>query len=128
MLDADVHSKIDETRSAVFSATLAGDADAYAACYTSDGVVIHPDTPYIRGRPALRDYVAKVFQTLKITRNIPTPVIVSGSGSIAYEVGTQEISVEPSDDRFKPKRQYIFVYEKQGDGSWKIAVGVSGNS
>lgn len=128
MLGSDVRRKIDETRSALLSAILAGDADASAACYTTDRVVMHPDTPYIRGRPALREYVAKLFKTLKVTRSILTPAIVAGSGNIACEVGTQELVMEPPDERFKRNRQYLFVYEEQADGSWKIAVGISGNS
>ena len=128
MLDPDTRKRIEEARSAAVSAVLAGIAEAYADCYTTDGVVIHPDTPYIRGRPAIRQYAAKLFKTLKVTRCVLTPVIVGGSGDIAYEVGTQELSIEPPDERFKVNRQYVFVYEKQADGSWKIAVGESGNS
>jgi uncharacterized protein (TIGR02246 family) len=128
MTDREDLEKIDAARSAVVSAILAGDADAYAACYTPDGVVIHPDSPYVRGRRALRYYAQQIFEALKVTRLVNSSVIIAGGGNSAYEVGTQEIGIEPADTKFKPNRQYLLVYEKQLDGSWKVAAGMSANS
>jgi uncharacterized protein (TIGR02246 family) len=128
MLDSDDRRKIDEARSALVSAVLAGDAEAYARGYTTDGVVMHPDTPYLRGRGAVRQYATELFQALKVKRLDLSPLIVAGTGNLAYEVGTGQLEIESADERFKPNRQHVFVYEKQPDGSWKVAVGMSGNS
>ena len=46
---------------------------------------------------------------------------------LAYEVGTQEVAIEPSDDRFLGKRKYVHVLKKD-DGQWKFAVLMSNNS
>jgi uncharacterized protein (TIGR02246 family) len=44
----------------------AGDADAVAACYVDDAVMIFPDGPLAQGRPAIRDGYAHFFADYSI--------------------------------------------------------------
>ena len=118
---------IDAIRTALVSAILAGDADAYAQCFTSDGILMHPDTPLVRGAVALREYGAQVFAAVKVTKLLLSPIVVSGTGETAFEVGVQELAITPASDKFRSKRQHLHVYKKQADGSWRIAAAMSGN-
>ncbi len=128
MLTADDRKGINAARAAIVAAILAADPEAYALCYTNDGIGMHPDTPYIRGREALREYAATVFAVVKVTSLEITPVVMEGEGGMAHEVGRQLLDIEPADDRFKHERQYLHVYKKEADGVWRIAAAMSGNS
>ena len=44
-----------------YPAFKAGDADAVAACYVEDGVMVFPGGPLAQGRPAIRDGYAHFF-------------------------------------------------------------------
>lgn len=127
MLSQEDLQGIDAIREKLVRAILDGDVDAYVESFTDDGVLLHPDTPQIRGEVAIRAYATAVFSAVKITDLQLTPVLVDGGGGFAYEVGVQQVSVEPSDDKFKSERQHLHVYAKQNDGTWRIATGMSGN-
>ena len=128
MLTAEDRKGVDAAREALVSAIMANDPEAYALCYTSDGIVLHPDSPYVRGREVLREYAASIFAAVTVTKLQITPVVVEGRGGFAHEVGQQILEIEPSDDRFKHERQHVHVYEKEADGVWRIAAAMSGNS
>lgn len=119
--------KIDALRSALIEAIIAGDPASYSQCFTEDGIVMHPDTAFVRGTGALRDYARGVFAAVKVTRLVLTPVMLHGTDTLAFEVGTQELAITPASDKFRSNRQHLHVYEKQTDGSWKIAAAMSGN-
>ena len=127
MLTVEDRNGVDTIRNALVDAILRGDADSYAECFTSDGVVMHPDSPHVRGRNALRQYVNQMFSVVKVTKLVLTPVIVGGGNGFAYEVGVQEVAIEPPDVRFKAQRQHLHVYERQQDGTWLVAAAMSGN-
>ncbi len=118
---------IKELREALVQAIVTGDAAAYAACYTADGVVMHPDSPFVRGTAALLEYTKAVFDAVKVTRLVLTPMTVTGEGGVAFEAGVQDCRIEPPNEHFKEKRQYLHAYQRQEDGAWKIAAAMSGN-
>ena len=118
---------IKELREALVRAIVAGDAAAYAACYAPDGVVMHPDSPFVRGTAALLEYTKAVFDAVKVTRLVLTPMSVTGEGGVAFETGVQDCGIEPPNEHFKEKRQYLHAYQRQEDGAWKIAAAMSGN-
>ena len=127
MLTVDDRDGIDTIRNALVDAILRGDADSYAECFTSDGVLMHPDSPPVRGREALRQYVTQMFSVVEITKLVLTPVILEGGNGVAYEMGVQEAAMEPLDPRFKTERQHLHVYERQQEGTWLVAAAMSGN-
>ncbi len=122
------HQAIVELREAIVGAILESDADAYAALCTDDVRLLHPSTPLITGRTALRDHNARVFEVVRVTKLVLSPVEVYGMGNLAYEVGTQEVAIEPSDERFLGSRKYVHVLKRDMDGQWRFAVLMSNNS
>ena len=119
---------IDDAREAIRTAILESDAEAYALAFTENGVVMHPDSPLVQGRDALRNYVSELFNAVSITKLEFSPVIVEGNDGIAYEIGVQSVNASPSSDQFKDQRQHLHVYERGRDGIWRIAAAMSGNA
>ena len=128
MLKDEDRSGVEQAREAIVSAILNQDPDAYAMSFTEDGILIHPESPFVRGRKALRSYVAEIFRNAKVTQLEISPLVVEGNEDTAYEVSTQLAKVEPASDQFKEERQHIHVYRKESDGVWRIAAAMSGNS
>jgi uncharacterized protein (TIGR02246 family) len=117
---------IGDLRDRLVQAILAGDAASYADSYASDGIVMHPGT-LVRGSAALLEYAKQVFAAVKVTRLLLTTVTLDGEGDVAFEVGVQDCAIEPANELFKEKRQYLHAYKRQPDGTWKIAAAMSGN-
>ncbi len=127
MLSREDLAGIDAIRAKLVTAILGGDVDAYADSFTEDAVLLHPDTPQIRGTDAIRAYATSVFSAVSVTKLQLTPIVVDGIGGFAFEVGIQQLVIEPSDGKFKSERQHLHVYRKQSDGTWRVAAGMSGN-
>lgn len=114
-------------RDRLVRAILAGDAASYADSYAPDGIVMHPETPLVRGSGALLGYAKEVFAAVKVTRLLLTTLTLDGDGDVAFEVGVQDCAIEPANEHFKQKRQYLHAYKRQPDGTWKIAAAMSEN-
>jgi uncharacterized protein (TIGR02246 family) len=127
MLTDEDRKGIDGVRAALSDAIVAGDAGTYVACFTSDAFVMHQDTPSVQGAGPIREHTEQIFSATTVTKLVLTPVRVDGGEGVAWEVGVQELAVEPPLEGFKSKRKYLHVYERQADGTWKIAAGMSSN-
>ena len=112
MLTADDRSGIDSVRAALRDAILSGDADAYAACFTSDAFVMHQDSPYVQGVEAIKEHTEQIFNAVTVTKLVLTPVVVAGEDGCAYEVGMQEVATEPQLGGVKSRRKHLHVYER----------------
>ncbi|MCH7875302.1 MAG: hypothetical protein IH965_08415 [Gemmatimonadetes bacterium] len=80
MLSESDRQGIEHVRTALREAILGGDAEAYAACYTADGFVMHQDTPYVQGTAAIKEHTQEIFDVLRVTKLDLTPVVVNGDG------------------------------------------------
>lgn len=114
-------------RDALVQSILDGDADAYAGSFDPDGIVMHPDTPFVQGSVSLLEYAKAFFAAAKVTKLVLTTISLAGDGNVAFEVGVQDLRAQPADEHFKEKRQYLHAYQRQPDGTWKIAAAMSGN-
>jgi ketosteroid isomerase-like protein len=89
------------------------DAARLAGYYTDDARLLFHDTPIIRGRAAIeatmRDWVAAGPQDLVFETGE-----VLADGDLVVDIGT---IVGPSS-----RTKYVVVYQRQADGSLKIAV------
>lgn len=127
MLSPEDHAAIFALRERLRSAVVAGDPAIYTSCFAEDGVIMHPDSPQVRGRPAIAEYATRMFESVKVSLLELTPVSVVGEGGLAFEVGTQQCSIEPSLPGFKRERQHLHVYRRAEDGAWYVAAAMSGN-
>ncbi len=115
-------------RQAVIDAIVAGDAAAYADLCTEDVRLLHANAPLITGRAELQAHNAAMFEAVTVTSLELSPVDVYGVGDLAYEVGTQELSISPDMPGFSSSRKYVHVLERDPDGRWRFAVLISNDS
>lgn len=106
---------------------VSGDTAAYSQCFAEDAVLMHPDSPMVRGRPAIAEHVATMFNAVRIPELDLSEVVLDGGENFAFEVGAQLCVVDPAMPGFKRERQHLHAYSRGADGTWYIAAAMSGN-
>ena len=116
-----------EVRSAVqqWSAAAAQkNVDLFASFYTEDGVLMLEDGPDLRGRAAIAQALKQMMSdpTFALTFAADT-VVASRSGDLAYETGHYALTLsKPGGKPSTERGQYVVVWRRQADGSWKVAA------
>jgi uncharacterized protein (TIGR02246 family) len=116
--------------SAFVSAANAGDADAVAAVYASDGALLAPNLPLQRGRNAIRSFWAGFFNAYTVKFDIMSDMI-EGRGDLAYNMGSYRFTAVPKDKNatgVADEGKFVEILKKQPDGSWKYVVDIYNSS
>lgn len=119
---------IKEIRGSLVNAIEAGDAVAYAELCTDDVQLLHAGSPIISGTAELEAHNAEIFQAVSVSSLVLTPVVIYGTGDLAYEVGTQALTLEPMVSEFAGSRKYVHVLRRGSDGQWRFAALMSNNN
>jgi len=93
----------------------AGNADAVAAMYADDAVLLVPNAPIARGNAAIRDAYRAAFGSGHPTLNFASDRIVQ-SGDVAYEYGHYTMAMGSVNDQ----GNYVSVWRRQPNGDWKM--------
>lgn len=101
----------------------AKDVDKFASFYADDAVLMMEDAPDVSGKAAIREATAGMMQDPNFALSFEaSDVEVARSGDLAYEVGTYSMTM--SDPKTKKpmteKGNYVVVWQKQADGTWKV--------
>ncbi len=125
MVQQAVQSAIERTNAQFVEAASRGDMAAVAALYTLDAVLLAPNSPMVRGRQAIQGFFEAMRQQMGIPQLSLDTIQVQESGDVACEVGAYTMKLqppggEPASDRGK----YVVVWNRQSDGSWKLAVDI----
>jgi ketosteroid isomerase-like protein len=97
------------------------DVKALVDCYETDGIVLAPDTPMVRGSSALgglfqKDIIDAGVQAIEFD----TTDLVE-DGSLVIEAGRNLVHVELPDGRsIANPGKYLVVYRRQADGTLKL--------
>lgn len=121
----DIKAKIAAINAMASKAMIAGDVDTMLKYYTDDVIHMPNYEPMLRGKEAYAKKQREVFAAgLKVHSTKSNILEVWVEGDMVVEVGTYEItltlpgaSTEVSDNG-----KYVYVWEKQPDGSLKIKV------
>jgi len=120
--DESVIRAIKQTHERAARAVKEGDVAAYVELFAEDGIYMWPNEPAIVGREALSTWFAKRFReySAEIEKTIDEIVIM---GDWAFDRGNEvsKITTRSSGDEKVAHGKYINVFQKQSDGSWKIA-------
>jgi uncharacterized protein (TIGR02246 family) len=110
-----------EAANAKFSAAYArGDAKALSSMYTSDAIVLPPDSEMIRGNEAIGEFWKKTRES-GVQSAALTTVDVGRSGDVAYEVGKVSLTIQPpGKEPTTAVAKYVVIWKRQADGSWKL--------
>ena len=95
-----------------------GDADALAALYADDAVLLPPDHEPIRGRDAIGEFWRQgTDEGLEVTT-----LAVEVEGNLGYLVGRYHLPAtaeEPADSG-----KYVMCLRRQRDGAWKLTADI----
>lgn len=119
---------IDTLRDALISAIVTGDAAAYANLCTEDVQLLHPGSQIIAGRAELEAHNSAMFEAVSVISLDLTPVVIYGTGDLAYEVGNQVLAIEPAVPGFSSSRKYVHVFRRGNDSEWRFAALMSSNN
>jgi uncharacterized protein (TIGR02246 family) len=117
---ADVEA-IKEASMAWDNAWNAADADKLASLYTDDAIAMGPNASARVGKDVIRASAKQYFDRFsEENRSVVEDVRISGNLAVAR--GTQETETSPrvGGDTVRDKANWISVYQRQSDGSWKI--------
>jgi uncharacterized protein (TIGR02246 family) len=115
-------SGIDRLRDAHVASLNAGDGEGWAACFTDDAVQMPPHFGANAGIAAIRGW-SKGFLSMFGCRFSLSVEEVQAAGSWAFECGRYDITLTPKagGGPLVDNGKYITIYQRQSDGSWKIA-------
>lgn len=100
-------------------AFMAGDFDTMANMYTTDGVLMPPNSPEAAGREAIKKFLGSMPGVKDFSIAITN---VDGSGDTAIVVGTFAITfVMPDKTEAPDKGKFIEIRKKQADGTWLMS-------
>jgi uncharacterized protein (TIGR02246 family) len=121
-----VRRQIEAADSQMAAAMGQGDTVGMYAAYTDDAVMKMPGTATLHGRAEM----GKVMNAMMAQMTLKDPKFhiedVLVGGDLAVETGTYEWTVQPKKGKaFPDKGKYVTVWQRQGDGSWKIVRDIS---
>lgn len=102
----------------------ARDIEKTVSYYSDDALVMLPDIPTLTGKEPIRALWKSMLESASFSGNWQaTKVEVARSGDLAYVSGNYEF--KETDAGGKPitdKGQYLKIWKKQPDGSWKCVA------
>lgn len=99
-----------------------GPADAVIACYTEKGELLLPGMAALRGRAAIRAFLAPLAEATEIDSVDIDTELLETHGRFADQWGTYR---QVAGERGKPKQQfkgrYAALWHLEADGQWRLA-------
>ena len=113
--------KIDEAAEIAMKAAVARDFATWAGLFLQDGVVYPPNQPAVKGREAIRAWLA-TFPP--ITEFKLHHVKVDGCEDLAYALGIYTMTIAPpgAPAPVQDSGKFVSVVRRQADGRWLLAV------
>ena len=122
----DVQSQILRIDAEWSGAAKGRDVDRVVSFWADDAVVFPPGSPALKGKPAIREFVARSFQTPGFNISWKTTdVAVAGSGDLAYATGTNRVSFTGPDGKpVTVEGKAVTVWRREKEGIWKCVIDI----
>jgi ketosteroid isomerase-like protein len=121
---ADVQA-ISAVREREISAFSSGVVDSLVAVYTSDVVMMPPNEPMINGAEAVRTWAQNVASQATVAgKYTDAKVTVAGDWAVERYIGELTMTPKAGGAAATEHLKGIHVYQRQPDGSWRIAQDV----
>jgi uncharacterized protein (TIGR02246 family) len=114
---------IRDQETAAQQAWAAKDTDKVASLYADDATVMLPDTPVMTGKAAISAGFKGAGSDPNFALSLQT-TSVDTSGDLGYVRGSYMVHQTDATSKkaTMEKGNYVLVYKKQADGSWKIVA------
>jgi uncharacterized protein (TIGR02246 family) len=99
----------------------AGDLDTLMSFYSEDAIKIPPNEPAVRGKDAIRSGYQKLFEkNIRQEKHVVADIKISGDLAVTNTTWTLPGITEKAEGPSKPTGNWIRIFGRQPDGSWKI--------
>jgi len=102
------------------------DVDQIVQFWSDDASVYPPGAPIVKGKAAIREFVAGGFNTPGFSVSWePDEVVVAEDGRSGYTTGLNQFTAPDADGNLVTTvGRYVTIWRKEGDGSWKCVVDI----
>lgn len=109
------------------AAVAGGDIEQIVSFWADDAIVYFPGKPSVVGKEAIRELVNKNRATPGFSVTTRSgEAIVSNTGDLGYTLGTFQLSLDDLEgNAISRNGNYVHIWGKQVDGSWKCVVEIS---
>ena len=122
--EADVRAILEQLDS--FAALTGGaeDNEVYLAAFSDDAVILPPDRPALKGKPAVRAFYGEAFRAATSVRAIYHDPAVEIDGAIAVRMYTASVYIVlcGTSQEEVMHIKYLDVLKKQTNGNWQITA------
>ncbi len=107
----------------------AKDLDKMTAPYLDDAVLFSPGAPAVVGKDNIRKFFSRMTNGPAMQFAFSNVTVdVARSGDVAEDRGSMQVTVTDKKGKSTTETgQYVLVWKKQADGSWKVAADTSAN-
>lgn len=106
-------------------AVSAGDMNGHLSTLTADAKALPPNAPMLDGTEAIRGWLQDMYD--QFTTNLvysESEVTVSGDWAMERFQGTLTMTPKAGGDAIVESLKGVHIFQRQADGSWKIALDV----
>lgn len=114
---------IDRTRDTHVAALNANDAEAWAGCFTPDGVQMPPNNAANVGIERIRAWSTGMLTAFRVEFSLDVDELELMGETWALERGGYTITLTPASGgaSISDNGKYITIYQRQANGSWLMA-------
>lgn len=100
--------------------------DLAVSYWTEDATVLPPDMPALKGRVAIREYVAGAFAIPGFAISWTSEdVVVSADGQSAYQLATNRVTAPDATGALRTTAgKAVVIWRKDPDGLWRAVVDI----
>ena len=115
---------IDSTDQAWMAAAAGKDLEKIVSFWTDDATLLPPDMPALKGKAAIREYIAAGLQAPGFSVSWTTlEITVAPDGRTAYQLASNQFTAQDSTGALQTmKGKAVVLWRKEPDGAWRSVV------
>lgn len=126
----DARQAIEQVHERYIEAVLGEDVEAFLDPVTDDFVLMAPNEPGARGKRAVREWFNATFGAFSTAKLVFPTTELNIDHEWAFKHYTYDWTLDPKagGDQIGDRGDGLYIYRREGDGSWKIAYDIWNSS